>query len=490
VSEEVAEARATKVSSRRAVSDVAVQLGGQVVNVALGIVTTVVIVRALGATEYGQWATLLAAAELVALVGYLGLEPVAVRFATREPEREGAWVGAATSLQLTLAIPIIAVFVAVLTVLAADREMLITGLIFSVLYLTSALSTLRVIFRLHVRNHVVVAFTIMNSLIWTASVVLIASAGGSLTAYALAFVGTAIVIQGSMALLALRTIKVRWRGSTKMWRRLAGVGISVGIASALTFTYGRIDQILVYELAPASTEVGVYAAVYKLLDNAAFVPVAVMTTLFPIMSGLYPRQLNRLHRIMQRAIDYLSIVAFGGLALTIVAATPIVTLLYGADFAEGAELLPILFAAFIPICIGTVAGNMVIAADLQRRYILYALLGLLLNVPLNILLIPEYGVHAAAWITVLTEFVVVSVTLVTVLRKIEMTLHLRRILLAALAAIAAAAAVWGLRQAGAGAIVLIATMAVLYPPALVGLRALDLGELRSLIRNRMAPETP
>ena len=79
------------------------------------------------------------------------------------------------------------------------------------------------------------------------------------------------------------------------------------------------------------------------------------------------------------AIDYLTIVALGGLALTIVAAEPIVELLYGSDFTSGSTVLTILIAAFIPICIGNVAGNMVVAMDLQRRYIWLAALGLAVN---------------------------------------------------------------------------------------------------------------
>ena len=123
-----------------------------------------------------------------------------------------------------------------------------------------------------------------------------------------------------MAVVALHTIHVRWRGARRLWPKLARVGISVGIASALTFAYGRIDQILVYELAPHSAEVGLYAAMYKILDNAGFVPIAVMTTLFPIMAGLFPSQPARLHRLMQTAIDYLTMISLGALALMIVAA--------------------------------------------------------------------------------------------------------------------------------------------------------------------------
>jgi O-antigen/teichoic acid export membrane protein len=476
----------TEVSSGRAVADVAAQLGGQAVNLALGVVTTVVIVRALGATRYGEWATIIATIELVAMVGNLGLQQVAVRFATQEPEREGAWVGAATSLQLLLAIPVLAVFFSVIALIASDSEMLLAGLVLSVLFLTAALSTLRIVFQLHVRNHVVAAFTTANSVLWAGSVIAIAALGGGLVPFAIAFAATAIMVQGTMALVALRTIDVHWRGARRLWPKLARIGISVGIASALTFAYGRVDQILVYELAPNSADVGLYAAMYKILDNAGFVPIAVMTTLFPIMAGLFPSEPERLRRIMQTAIDYLTMISLGALALTVAAAEPIIALLYGSDYVPGASILPILFAAFVPICIGNVAGNMVIATDLQRRYIWFALTGLLFNVSLNLLLIPSYGIKAAAWVTFLTEVVVVSTTLAMVLRRIEMSLSIRRIALAALAAALATLAVWGLRQASAGAVLLIAAMAVVYPLLLIGLRALDLDEVRGLLRSRRA----
>ncbi|HXS48275.1 MAG TPA: polysaccharide biosynthesis C-terminal domain-containing protein, partial [Solirubrobacterales bacterium] len=204
---------------------------------------------------------------------------------------------------------------------------------------------------------------------------------------------------------------------------------------------------------------------------------------------LYPAQPERLRRIMQTAIDYLTMISLGALALTIAAAGPIVELLFGPDYASGADILPILIAAFVPICIGSVAGNMVTATDLQRRYIWYAGLGLLVNVPLNVLLIPHYGIEAAAWITLLTELIVVSFALAAVLRRIEMRLALRRIVAAALAAAAAGLAVWALRQIGAGVILLVLTMAALYPLLLLALRALDLDELRGLLRNRGAEAT-
>ncbi len=480
--------RATRVGSRRVLGDVGIQLGGQVVNVALGIVTTVVLVRALEATRYGEWATILAVIDLVAMVGNLGLETVAIRLATQEPEREGAWVGAAASLRMAIALPMLAVFVGVLALVASDTQMLVAGLVLSLGFIASALSTLRIVFRLHVRNHITVFFTTLNSVLWAGSVVAIAASGGSMTAFAVAFIVVTFIVQGGLAVVALRTIHVRWKGARELWPRLLGIGISVGIAATLTFAYGRIDQILVYELSPDSAEVGVYAAMYKILDNAGFVPMAVMVTLFPIMAGLYPADPPRLRRMMQTAIDYLSFVALGGLALTIAAAEPIVALLYGSEFTSGSTVLTILIAAFFPICIGNVAGNMVVAMDLQRRYIWLAALGLVVNVALNVALIPSYGIEAAAWVTLGTEVIVVSLSTAMVLRRIEMRLSLGRLTRALVAATVAALAVYGLRQAGVGAILLILTMTALYPVLLLALRALDLDQLRRLLRSRGSAE--
>lgn len=478
---------ATRVGNRRVAADVGIQLGGQVINIALGVVTTVVIVRALEATRYGEWATILAAIELIAMVGNLGLETVAIRLAAQEPEREGSWVGAATSLRLAISLPMLVLFLGVLALMASDQTMVVTGIVLSLGFLTTAISTLRIVFRLHVRNHVTVAFTTLNSVLWAGAVIGIAASDGSMVAFAVAFMAIALIVQGGQALIALRTIQVHWKGARELWPRLLGIGISVGIAATLTFAYGRIDQILVYELVDDSADVGVYAAMYKILDNAGFVPMALMVTLFPIMAGLYPADKPRLKRMMQIAIDYLTMVALGGLALTIAAAEPIIQLLYGADYVSGATVLTILVAAFVPICIGNVAGNMVVAMDLQRTYIWFAVAGLALNVPLNLLLIPELGIEAAAWITLLTELVVVSLSLAMVLRRIEMRLSLRHIGLALFAATVSGLAVWGLRQAGAGAIVLVLAMAALYPALLVATRALDLEQLRRL-RDRGARE--
>ncbi len=62
---------------------------------------------------------------------------------------------------------------------------------------------------------------------------------------------------------------VRWRGARKLWPRIARLSVIVGIGGALTYAYGNIDQLLVFELSPHASEAGLYAAMYKVLETAA-----------------------------------------------------------------------------------------------------------------------------------------------------------------------------------------------------------------------------
>ena len=188
-----------------------------------------VLVRALEATRYGEWATILAVIELVAMVGNFGLETVAIRLAAQEPEREGAWVGAATSLRVAIALPVLAGFLAVLAVVASDRTMLLAGA--GPLARLPDLGALDPADRLppprpqprHRRLHH------PNSVLWAGSVIAIAAAGGGIVAFAIAFIAITLVVTIGLAAIALRTIHVQLaRGARALAASCSGSGSRSG----------------------------------------------------------------------------------------------------------------------------------------------------------------------------------------------------------------------------------------------------------------------
>ncbi len=483
---ELVEAHAAKVSPRRAVLDVAVQIVGQVLNLALGLVVTVLIVRHLGATRFGEWSTIFAVSQLVGYFASLGLAGVTVRMIAAEPTREADWVGAYATLTAALTLPVVAIYIVVMQIISRSYEMRVASLILAFGFLTSALSTFGMIFRMRVRNDISVAFVSANSVLWGGAVIVITGRGGGMIPLAFAFVLVMFLIQGSQALLARRMATIRLRGARAMWPGLMRIGFAVGAGTLLTLAYARIDQVLVFELAPHSDEAGIYAAVYRILDTSAFIPVAVMTTLFPIISAAYPANLPRVRRLVQLVMDYLAVFSLPIFAFSLVASEPLLHLLFGPPYEQGANALPVLMAAYVVICFGYVSGNLVITTNLQRRYVNYAIVGLIVNVGFNLVLIPIYGYIAAAWITLLTNLVVIVPAMRSVLRKLGTRIVPWRLLRTAAAAAISGGLVAILQGAGAPFVGLVAAMVISYPPIVFCLRVVDIDELRRVLRQRTA----
>jgi O-antigen/teichoic acid export membrane protein len=127
-------------------------------------------------------------------------------------------------------------------------------------------------------------------------------------------------------------------------------------------------------------------------------------------------------------------------------------------------------------------GNMVVILELQRRFAVYAAIGLVLNATLNVILIPPYGFLAAAWVTLLTEVTVMSLSARSVLKKLQMRPRVDRLVRTLLAAAAMGLGTWLARTVGVPLAGLAAIAALIYFPGLLMLRVLTVGEVRSVLR--------
>jgi O-antigen/teichoic acid export membrane protein len=470
-----------QVGARRATLDIAVQVIGRIGNLALGVVVTLIVVRALGSSGFGQWSTIFAVTQIATNFGELGLNQVAISRAASDPARERDWLGALVTLRTLLAIPTMIVALAGVVLIVPSGSGRIAGALIAATILVNAPSTLNAAFQLRVRNDISIAIITLGSLSWTAGAIVVSAHSKSIDAFAAVFLASAAITTIASIVLALRLIPVRLGFSREMWRSLMRVGVGVAAAGALVTLYVKLDQVLVFEFA-GSRQAGLYGAAYRILDQIQFIPISVMTTLFPLIAAAYPRDRARVRALLQTAGEYLTMASLPALAFTIVAADPIIRLLFGSAFEEAAPALPILMGAFVSISFGYLAGNMVVILELQRRFFRYAAIGLIINASLNVLLIPRYGFLAAAWITLATEVVVMSLTMRSVLRKLAMTPRFGRLLRTLMAALAMGALTWVARSAGMPLYGLVVVAAVTYTTLLLSLRVLTVAEVRAVLR--------
>jgi len=468
----------SEVSGRRLRLDIAVQLVGRVVNLALGVVVTVVVVRALGQHHYGQWSTLFALSDLLGYLGEFGVDRVVIRQAATDHAHEPELLGALVSLRALLAIPVTLAFLAIGLAVSSDAPMRASTVVLAFLLLAPPLSSLGIVFQLRLRNELSMAMLTLNSVLWTGSALTVSILSGGLLAMSIAFTGSMALMVAVQTLLVRRLATIRVHGSRQFWGELARFALPVGVALTLTFAYGRIDQILVFNIA-GSSAAGIYGAMYRVLTTMAFVPTAVFTTLFPVLSAADP---SRTRGLLQPAMEYLAMVSLPIFAFVLVAAEPLIRLLFGEQFVAGANALRVLMGAFVVICFGYVAGSMVIVLRLQRIFVRFALLALAFNVALNLIFIPSHGYMAAAWITLATELLVEFLALRAVFRTIEMRVRLARFVRIAAAVAGMGLIVWALHADGAAIVWLVACAAAAYPVLLLATRAVTRAELTALLR--------
>ncbi|HEY2141854.1 MAG TPA: flippase [Solirubrobacteraceae bacterium] len=458
----------------------------RVLNLALGVVVTALVARTLGQAGYGQWSTIFVVLDLIGYLVNFGMETIVVREAARDPEHEHEWLGAATLLRLIMLGPVIVLQLVAVVLLHRSHQMLVAGLILITVMPFSGVGTLQLIFRLRVKNLIPMLVLTLKSILWGAAAAIIFSRGGGMIALAVALAATNAVGSVVMAVAALRTAD-RWpRPSRARLGPLVREGIPLGISGLLITSYARIDQVLVY-LIVGSRASGLYGAVYNLLDSSHFVPVSVLATISPIIAASWPGDRPRLLRTMRLAAELMAIASLGALAFASVAAAPLVRLIFGPGFTDAAPALPVLGAAFVFICFGYLNGNLLVVLGLQRRLLIISVVALVVNVAGNLVLIPLTGFLGAAWITLATEVVVFGSTLRLILRTLELPLPKPgRIGRTVLAAILLAAGLGGLRLLNAPLGALVVAACVCYPALLLGLRAMELADLRVLLR-RGAP---
>ncbi|MHB1537095.1 MAG: flippase [Solirubrobacteraceae bacterium] len=462
------------------------QIAMRILNLALGVVVTALVVRALGRYGYGQWSTIRTVLTLTAFAMSFGSETVAIREAAGDPQREHEWVGALLTLRLLALLPAMLLSLAIVLVLHSSSQMLLAGVVLTLAMPFTVLGGVGLIFQLHVDNRMPMLVLTLKSVLWGIAVVVVFSTGGDMVALAVGMTATNAIGVALEAAIATRKLG-GWPGlSTARLRALTVASLPIAVSGVLVIGYARIDQVMVFEMV-GSGAAGLYGSVYNVLEQAHFVPISILTTVAPVIAAAWPQDTRRLLRAVRLASELIAVASFGALAFTIVAAKDLVRLVFGTSFVGAAPALPILAGAFVFICYGYLTDNVLLVIGMQRRMLWITLGALIVNVVGNLLLIPPLGFVGAAWMTLITEVLVSLVSFAVIRRRLELSIPKPGRIGRAAAAAALLYGALALTAGQGGSLPLLVAVAVFgYPALLFGLRAVGVDDVRVLLR-RDAP---
>ncbi|MGE0822337.1 MAG: flippase [Candidatus Binatia bacterium] len=157
---------------------------------------------------------------------------------------------------------------------------------------------------------------------------------------------------------------LRWEFHLSFARTLVSEIKAFAASSLLAGLFMR-PEIILLSLFATELQTGYYSAALKLVDLWYLLPATYMVNVFPVLSRSYHVTDDKAQEIQERSVKYLLALSFPVAVGLTVAATPIVQLFYGPEFAPAITILQIL-AWNVPLyCLNSVLWRVLVARGQQ-----------------------------------------------------------------------------------------------------------------------------
>jgi len=369
----------------------------------LGMGVAIWLARYLGPTDFGLYSYALSFVGLFAFLSYLGLDGIVTRDLVKTPGYKQTILGTVFVLRLAGGVSAAGLIVAVVFLFNDDVIGRFLVIIVAISLLFDAFNAIDFWFQSRVQNKYSAlartAAVVVGSLIYVVLILL----NAPVVAFAVAFVAQ----QGCKAAAMLITYRVRgytilaWQYDKQLAGRFLRQSWPLIISSAGSLIYLKVDQIMLGNMVGAS-EVGIYSVAAKLSEIWYVLPGLAAISIFPALVRSKALAVEQYHNRLQRAYTTL---AWSGIIIASIvslSANFLIVLLYGQAY-SGAGLILAIHIWTCPIMfMGPILSKWLIVEDLLIFSLTRHGLGAVVNVLLNLLLIPIYGGVGAAIATLLS----------------------------------------------------------------------------------------
>jgi O-antigen/teichoic acid export membrane protein len=371
----------------------------------MSMVVNLIIANYLGAISFGDLSFADALTAIVAAIGTLGLDSFIIREIIQEPEKKDEILG--TSLLLRIAVNIFLVPVLIYVIFhhfSGKADHSLTWIVFFLAF-ASFFKSFNVIdsyFQSQVASKYVVKVQNICVIISAAVKVLLVTLKLPVIyfAVALAFDGF-ILAFGLVWMYHSRGYSIRgWTFNRNRAKSLLQQSFPLILSAVMVSIYMKIDTVMLKTV--GSAEVGVYNAAAKLSEAWYFIPVAIVTSVFPAIIHARKTDLPRYFKRLGNLYDLLIFISLPVALFISLFGNDIINLLYPNHQYEGAgPMLSIHIWSGIFVFLGSASSQYLLAEGFTLISFQRTALGALVNVLLNLWLIPLYGGIGASLATLI-----------------------------------------------------------------------------------------
>lgn len=390
--------------------------GGLLALVSIGFIT-----RSLGASGFGEYATVVAYLSTFNILADLGLYSLLTKEIAQKPDQEKELVSQFFTLRLIVAVLFLFIAVILAGLFPYSSEVKVGIAITASGFLFLSLSQIFLgVFQKYIQIYKAAISEFVGRAVQLGFVWYFFTRGEGLLHFLWALVISTFVIFALNFIFARELVSFKLKINLNEWKRILKETYPIAASLIFTLLYFKADTLLLSVMRPAE-DVGIYNAAYKVLETIIFFPAAFMGLMLPRLSSFAKENKNKLSETLAKLTD-----------LTIASALPvfvggtflsysIASFIGGSEFLASGLPLQILFLAIAIIFFGTLYGNTIIAMGLQKKAMWAYFIGFIVNFIANIIVIPRYSYIGTSWTTVLTEFLVTIYLVWIIKREVKFT---------------------------------------------------------------------
>jgi len=378
-------------------------LAERVFRLAVNLFVGIYVARYLGPQQFGILSYALSFVSIFSAFALLGLDTIIVRELVKEEGHRDEILGTACCLKLFGALVVLLMITLVLPFIdVTQREMALVYVI-TVGLLFQSVNVIDFFFQAKVQSRYVVKAQVVQVALSAAVKLLLVWNDAPLLWFGIVIAADHFVL--GVGLISMysksgRTV-FRWCYRWMLAKKLLREAWPLIFSALAVSVYMQIDQVMIKIMLDAEA-VGNYAAAVRISEAWYFIPIAITASLFPAIVKAKEVEEYHYRQKLQKLGDLMVWLAVGvALPITFIADW-LVKLLFGAEFHSAGPVLSIHVWAGVFVFIGCVVGRSFVADNNQILNLYRNVAGMLVNIGLNLLLIPEWGINGAAIATIIS----------------------------------------------------------------------------------------
>jgi len=372
------------------------------VRIVLTLTVWALVIRYLGPQQFGVFSYALSYVLLFGMLADCGMESVLVKDMVERPERIAVIMGSAFVLRFCGAVAACLLIIASFFVLPTEPLTKTVTVLMSLKLLFTAFDSIDSFFQSRVLSKYAVYAQLVALL--STSILCVAFV---LNHKPLVYFVWVVVLEAAVAAVVALFFYQKMHGGRwsfdaavmkdLLWRSwpLVASGFAIAI-------YMRLDQLMIKHML-GDAALGQYAVAVRVSEAFYFIPMAVTASLFP---AIVQAKIKGHQTYQERLRAFNSLLVWTALAITAVFTIwgrGLIGFFFGAVYEPATGVLMIHIWASVFVFLGVLRSKWAVNEHAQGLLMVYTVLGAVINVVLNLIWIPLWGIQGAAIATVVAQ---------------------------------------------------------------------------------------